>query len=215
MLLFFTRNLLWTEGLVIIGALALVGLIGLYCRPLLYTSFLGFIFCLFFFRNPERFCPEALQDKSVLICPSDGKVLAIEKLENNEQFAYKVAIFLSPLDVHVNWLPTLGIIKEVVYHQGAFAMAFLPKSSELNERNDVLLQTQTGKLILVRQIAGTIARTIVCWVKPGDIINQTGKLFGMIKFGSRIEIFLPQDAVIDVTEGQRVYGGQTVLGRLQ
>ncbi|NBP01071.1 MAG: phosphatidylserine decarboxylase family protein [Proteobacteria bacterium] len=215
MLLFFTRNLLWTEGLVIIGALALVGLIGLYYRPLLYTSFLGFIFCLFFFRNPERFCPEALQDQSVLICPSDGKVLAIEKLENNEQFAYKVAIFLSPLDVHVNWLPALGTIKEVVYHQGAFAMAFLPKSSELNERNDVLLQTQTGKLILVRQIAGTIARTIVCWVKPGDIINQTGKLFGMIKFGSRIEIFLPQDAVIDVTEGQRVYGGQTVLGKLQ
>jgi phosphatidylserine decarboxylase len=215
MLLFFTRNLLWTEGLVIIGALALVGLIGLYYRPLLYTSFLGFMFCLFFFRNPERFCPEALQDQSVLICPSDGKVLAIEKLENNEQFAYKVAIFLSPLDVHVNWLPALGIIKEVVYHQGAFAMAFLPKSSELNERNDVLLQTQTGKLILVRQIAGTIARTIVCWVKPGDIINQTGKLFGMIKFGSRIEIFLPQDAVIDVTEGQRVYGGQTVLGKLQ
>lgn len=118
----------------------------------------------------------------------------------------KLLSFLSPLDVHVNWLPTLGIIKEVVYHQGAFAMAFLPKSSELNERNDVLLQTQTGKLILVRQIAGTIARTIVCWVKPGDIINQTGKLFGMIKFGSRIEIFLPQDAVIDVTEGQRVYG---------
>jgi phosphatidylserine decarboxylase len=94
-------------------------------------------------------------------------------------------------------------------------MAFLPKSSELNERNDVLLETKTGKLILVRQIAGTIARTIVCWVKQGDMIDQTGQLFGMIKFGSRVEVFLPHEAVIDVTQGQRVYGGHTVLGKLQ
>lgn len=215
MLLFFTRNLLWAEGLGIIGVLALIGLVGFYFRPLLYTAFAGFLFCLFFFRNPERVCQEALQNPSVLICPSDGKVLSIEQLEGNQEFGHKVAIFLSPLDVHVNWLPTLGTIKDIKYHKGTFAMAFLPKSSELNERNDVLLETKTGKLILVRQIAGTIARTIVCWVKQGDMIDQTGQLFGMIKFGSRVEVFLPHEAVIDVTQGQRVYGGQTVLGKLQ
>jgi phosphatidylserine decarboxylase len=149
----------------------------------------------------------------VLVCPADGKIVHVEQVKD-ESFGYRVAIFLSPLDVHVNWMPLSGKIQTVQYRKGSFAMAFLPKSSELNERNDVLLQTDSDTLVRVRQIAGTIARKIVCWVREGEQV-RAGQSFGMIKFGSRVELFLPPGTEISVQEGQRVYGGQTVLGKLQ
>lgn len=212
---FIMSNLLWTQGKTLLIVLGAGGFLGIFLwRPLLHLSIIGFIFCFYFFRNPVRVCPESLNDSSVIICPADGKVVSIEPVLNDPHFSQKVAIFLSPLDVHVNWNPFAGKIKEIKYHNGKFAFAFLPKSSELNERNDVLFVNDAGTLIKVRQIAGTIARVIVCWVRENETVHA-GDTFGMIKFGSRVEVFLPSSCVISVQEGERVSGGTTVLGKLQ
>lgn len=214
MLEFVTTNLLWSQGTFLLAILAGIVALGLFFRPLLYGAVTVFLFFLFFFRNPTRICLEAKRDASVLVCPSDGKIVSIETLKDNVDFTHKIAIFLSPFDVHVTRSPIAAKITKILYHKGQFAMAFLPKSSDLNERNDVLLKTELGKKLKVRQIAGTLARVIVCWAHEDEEL-QAGELFGMIKFGSRVEVFLPESAVINVKKGQRVYGGETVLGRLQ
>lgn len=131
---------------------------------------------------------------------------------SNNIYTKKVSIFLSALDVHVNWAPVSGSVKDVQYRNGTFKFAFLPKSSEFNERNDLLILADNGKTIKVRQIAGMVARRICCWVKSGDKL-KAGDKYGMIRFGSRIEIFLPDSVELNVGVGQRVYGGQTILGR--
>lgn len=215
------NNLLWTQGWQIVVASIIVLLFSyvLFPRSLflavtfLVTAF--FIFSIYFFRNPQRECSASLHDSTVLVCPADGKVVDVAYSEDNgfEGYAQKVSIFLSPLDVHVNWIPCAGIVKQVRYKTGTFKMAFLPKSSEFNERNDVVLQREDGSTLIVRQIAGTIARRICCWVNEGQQVNA-GDKFGMIRFGSRVDILLPRSAQIAVEVGQRVYGGQTVLGRL-
>jgi len=211
----FKNNLLWTEGLPILLLIVGFAVLGfLFFKPLVYVVLVFFIFCLFFFRNPDRVCKEALTDKSVLICPADGKIVDVSYAKNNELegYAQRVSIFLNVFDVHVNWTPIAGTVKDVIYKKGEFNLAFLPKSSELNERNDLLVEHENGKIIKVRQIAGTLARRICCWVKRGDTLG-TGQKYGMIRFGSRVDIFLPKEVVLDVGMGQRVYGGQTVLGR--
>lgn len=211
---FFYTNLLWSEGLGIVGILAFTALVGhVRYRPLKYLSVVFFIFCLFFFRNPERVCIEALYDDRVLICPADGEVVAVDSGDFPGGYRNRVAIFLSISDVHVNWMPVAGSIENVVYSPGEFHIASLPKSSQLNERNDTIVVTPEGDRILVRQIAGTIARTIRWWIQPGDVVDA-GQKFGMIKFGSRVELFLPEDVTINVREGDCVFGGQTALGRL-
>ncbi len=212
MFMWLTQNLFWTQAQPILFVLIGLFLLHIFIRPLLYIAAFIFVFSLFFFRNPDRVCPEALRDPLVIMAPADGKIVDIVDLDD-ELFGQKIAIFLSPLDVHVQWSPVPSTVQEVTYHEGAFEMAFLPKSSELNERNDVLLKTDSGTFIKVRQIAGTIARTIVCWVRAGDKM-EVGQKFGMIKFGSRVELFLPRSAQLSVEVGQRVSGGLTVLGRL-
>jgi len=215
MLTFFKTNLLWTAGapiavvLVILGALAYF-----FFRPAFYVIIVLFIFSLWFFRNPDRVCQQGLRDASVLVCPSDGKVVDIQYDENKKFDGYeqRVSVFLSAFDVHVNWTPMAGVVKKVAYRPGEFAFAFLPKSSEKNERNDLLLESPDGKTILVRQIAGTVARKICCWVQEGQQV-AFGQKYGMIRFGSRVDILLPKDVEVVVGVGQRVYGGQTVLGR--
>ena len=212
---FIIRNLLWSQGtslLLILAALAVVAFF--FYKPALLIVGAAFIFCLFLFRNPIRVCEEAFTDASVLICPSDGKVLEVTALdpEKYQGYSTKIAIFLSPLDVHVNWLPVSGTVTDVVYHKGQFVPAFLPKASELNERNDVQITMANGSVIRVRQITGTIARTIVCWVSKGQTV-QAGDTFGMMKFGSRIDLFLPKNVQVEIQKDQKVYGGTTVLGR--
>jgi len=212
---FLRNNLLWVEGLPIVAVLAVITIVLFFIyKPLVILPLGFFIFSIYFFRNPVRVCKEALEDTSVLVCPSDGKVIEIIHDESNgiEGYAQRVSIFLSAFDVHVNWAPISGTVQEVKYKKGAFKLAYLPKSSELNERNDLLIKDQHGKTIRVRQIAGLVARRIVCWVKAGDAI-QSGQKYGMIKFGSRVDILLPSDVKLNVEVGQRVYGGQTVLGR--
>jgi len=215
MMYIFKNNLLWTYGMPIVIILAAVAIFGmLFFKPLTYVALGFFIFSFYFFRNPVRICKEAVDNPSVLICPADGKVVDIvyDKNKGLDGYAQRVSIFLSAFDVHVNWAPISGTVKEVKYKKGAFKLAFLPKSSELNERNDLLLLGQNGKTIKVRQIAGLVARRICCWVSKGEHIRG-GDKYGMIRFGSRVDIFLPEDVKLNVGVGQRVYGGQTVLGR--
>ncbi|MFC1842945.1 phosphatidylserine decarboxylase family protein [Candidatus Dependentiae bacterium] len=211
----FKNNLLWTQGLpilLVLGAIAVFAL--LFFKPVIYVVLGLFIFSVYFFRNPQRVCKEALDNPAVLICPADGKVVDVVYDKDNglDGYAQRVSIFLSPFDVHVNWAPMSGTVKEIKYKKGAFKVAFLPKSSQLNERNDLLILGQNGKTIKVRQIAGLVARRICCWVNEGDSL-KAGDKYGMIRFGSRVDIFLPAEVKLNVGVGQRVYGGQTVLGR--
>lgn len=207
-------NLLWTEGRHLIAVIVSLGIIGiLWHRALLYSALIFFLLSFWFFRSPERVCVSALYDDKVLVCPADGKIVDIQyKNGETEGFVQKVSIFLSPFDVHVNWIPTSGIVKQVLYEPGKFTMAFLPKSSLENEHNDVLIERSDGQYIKVRQIAGTLARRIVCWIKQGDRVRVNQK-FGMIRFGSRVDVLLPATVELAVGMGQKVYGGQTVLGR--
>ena len=212
---FIFNNLLWSQGTLIVLILGVLFLIGLFfSRTLSIISIIAFLFCFYFFRNPDRICPEAHYDPRVIICPADGIIVAHDYSPTSsfEGYAHKVSIFLSPLDVHVNWTPIAGTISEVLHKAGAFYPAFVPKSSELNERNDIRILHENGSSLLVRQIAGTVARRICCWVHQDQVV-LAGYKYGMIKFSSRIDLFLPDTVDLAVAQGQRVYGGQTVFAR--
>jgi phosphatidylserine decarboxylase len=212
----FFNNLIWTQAPNLVFFIVLAAIIGwLLYRPILYTAVIIFLACFFFFRNPtDRVCPEAMLDKNVIVCPADGHVVDISHdplaLAGYHQ---KVSIFLSPIDVHVNWTPIGGKIESINYVGGKFIPAFLPKSSELNEHNDVIIRHISGKTVLVRQIAGTLARRICCWLNIDQKVKPAQK-YGMIKFSSRVDVFLPAGTRIDVKMGQSVIGGCTVLGSL-
>lgn len=211
-----TTNLIWTEGRAILIIVLLVAALGFFIwKPICWLSLLFCVWSFYFFRNPERVCSAAQSDDTILICPADGRVVDVvhdpeSQLEGT--YAHKVSIFLSAFDVHVNWAPMTGTVAKVEYTPGAFKLAFLPKSSLLNEHNDIVMSDDKGRTILVRQIAGLVARRIRCWVKEGEHLTA-GQKYGMIKFGSRVDIFLPENVMIGLKKGQFVYGGQTVLGR--
>lgn len=173
-------------------------------------SFILFITVLQFFRNPTR---TIIQDENMVLCPADGKVVVIEETEETEYFKEKklqVSIFMSPVNVHINRNPVSGVVKFFRYHPGKYLVAWHPKSSTLNERTSIAIETAHGKEILFRQIAGALARRIVWYVKEGDSVVQ-GQEFGFIKFGSRVDVFLPLDAKVNVKIGDQVTGGLTAL----
>ncbi|HWK56512.1 MAG TPA: phosphatidylserine decarboxylase family protein [Parapedobacter sp.] len=175
-------------------------------------SLLLFITVLQFFRNPRR---RIITDENVILCPADGKVVVIEETEETEYFHDKrlqVSIFMSPVNVHINRNPVGGKVTFFRYHAGKYLVAWHPKSSTLNERTSIAVQTATGKEILFRQIAGAMARRIVWYVEEGSTVTQ-GEEFGFIKFGSRVDVFLPLGTKVDVSIGDKVSGGLTVLGR--
>lgn len=213
MINFFINNLIWTQGFVIFIFCIITAISGyFFCKWLLFASVVFLIFTFFFFRNPVRSLPEG--NNNIIISPADGTIIDIQSSSNGafEGFDHKISIFLSPFDVHVNWIPISGIIEHIIYKPGKFFVAFEPKSSELNERNEILITDRAGHRVLVRQIAGFIARRIVCWVKPKEYV-KIGQKYGMIKFGSRVEIFLPSSVQILVKKNQYVCGGSTVIGR--
>lgn len=220
MLTLLTSNLLWTEGFYIVLVLSVAAALSyFYYRPALFLVVGAFLFSFYFFRSPARTCPEQQTDARVIVCPADGKVVEVkyDKINGLEGYPQRVSIFLSPIDVHVNWIPVDGILEEITYFPGKFLLAFLPKSSLLNEHNDIVIKpTQVpdghNHTMKVRQIAGFVARRICTWVEQGQSV-VAGQKYGMIKFGSRVDIFLPACARVEVSVGQRVYGGQTVLGR--
>ncbi len=171
-------------------------------------------FTLYFFRDPDRDLPD--EDLSrIVIAPADGKVFLVHDVEEPDYLkgpGKQVAIFLSPLDVHVNRNPISGVIEHKAYHKGQFVPAFKDKSSEINERTHIGVKGEHTKLMM-KQIAGTIARRIVCPLEEGEKVT-IGERYGMIKFGSRTDIIVPPDVEIMVKPGDRVVGGKTILCRI-
>jgi phosphatidylserine decarboxylase len=163
-----------------------------------------------FFRDPKRSPPH---DPNVVVAPADGKVTRVGKLLDGEADSPTlVSIFLSPLDVHVNRSPIAGIVRDVSYVPGKFLMATNEKASTLNEQNALTIEGEQITVVC-KQIAGILARRIVCWKQKGDQVSL-GERFGLIKFSSRTDVILPQQVDILVHEGDRVKGGTTIIGRL-
>jgi phosphatidylserine decarboxylase len=183
----------------IVGWIIAVGMVGL------------LIFILSFFRIPNRTHAEG---EDLIVAPCDGTVVVIEEVEADEYFKDKrlqVSIFMSPLNVHVNRNPVSGEVMYSQYHKGKYLVAWHPKSSTDNERHSVVYK-QHGKEVLVKQIAGALAKRIVNYLKPGDKVLQ-GAEMGFIKFGSRVDLLLPLDTKIEVKINQKVKGGVTVIGK--
>src|SRR6476620_9580962 len=169
------------------------------------------IFILSFFRIPNRTHTEG---DEAIVAPCDGTVVVIEEVQADEYFKDKrlqVSIFMSPLNVHVNRNPVSGEVLYSEYHPGKYLVAWHPKSSTENERHSVVYR-QHGKEMLVKQIAGALAKRIVNYLKPGDHVSQGGEM-GFIKFGSRVDLLLPLDTKVSVKINQKVKGGVTVIGR--
>jgi len=170
-----------------------------------------------FFRDPERQIPETVkQDVSYILSPADGKIVEIVETDENDYIKAKckrISIFLSPIDVHVNRVPVTGIVEYYNYHKGEYLVAYHPKSSEKNEQSKIGVKTEYGK-ILFKQIVGILARRLVCELKVGDEI-VAGNRFGMMKFGSRMDIFVPLDCEFYVNVKDRVIAGETILGKLK
>ncbi|MBK8351991.1 MAG: phosphatidylserine decarboxylase family protein [Chitinophagales bacterium] len=175
-------------------------------------TFSFFCFVTYFFRNPKR---TIITDDNKIICPADGKVVVIEEVFEPEYFEDKrlqVSVFMSPANVHVNRAPIAGDVKYSKYHDGKYLVAWHPKSSTENERTSIVIDNGSVD-VLVRQIAGKVARRIVYYLEEGDTIEQ-GADFGFIKFGSRVDLFLPLDTKINIKLGQKVKGGITIIGEL-
>ena len=200
-------------GLVVFNLLIvlLLPLFVLYITVL--ASLLMTLFTLRFFRVPTRVVN---YQEGALIAPADGTVVAIEEVMENEYFhepRRQVSIFMSVWNVHINWFPISGKVDYFKHHHGKYLVAWHPKSSEENERTSVVVSTPTGKAILLRQIAGYVARRVVCYATVGNSITA-GDQMGFIKFGSRVDIFLPLDAQVKVALNQKVVGTQTVIANL-
>ena len=180
---------------------------------ILTASILLFLLILQFFRSPKI---DINIDANKVYAPADGKVVVIERTHESEYFdkpRMQVSIFMSPLNVHVNRNPVSGIIKMFRYHAGKYLVAWHPKSSTENERTTMVVETAAGIDILVRQIAGAMARRIKYYVNEGDSVTQ-GEEFGFIRFGSRVDLFLPVEAKIMVEVGQKTTAGETIIANL-
>jgi phosphatidylserine decarboxylase len=178
-----------------------------------FCSIVLYVFLLFFFRLPTR---DLEPDQSLVYAPADGKVVVIEETEEKEYFKdqrLQVSIFMSPFNMHSNRYPVSGHIKYVAYHPGKKMVAWHPKSSELNERSTVVIETIGGIDILVRQVAGAVARRIVTYSKENQDVKQGDEL-GFIKFGSRVDIFLPIGTEIEIPILQQVKANKSIIAKI-
>ena len=172
------------------------------------------LFIIWFFRDPERIndAPE-----NAVLSPADGKILAVRHLDDSNsplgKDIIKVSIFMSIFNVHVNRVPTKGKILEIVYSPGKFFSANLDKASEQNENNRIMLETDKGHRIIFIQIAGLIARRIACWINERDYV-KTGQRYGLIRFGSRLDIYIPSESRIVIKPRDKVKAGETIIGYL-
>jgi phosphatidylserine decarboxylase len=204
------------EGLPFVGGLAgitlILAIVGWIIPAGVAAGFT--LFTAWFFRNPKRTIP---QDSNVVVSSGDGKVVAIEEeFEPRylKQQSIRVTVFLNVFDVHVNRMPCAGTVEGVSYQPGQFLVASRPEATIRNEQNAIMLKTESGAKVLCVQVAGLIARRIVCWVSEGAQV-QRGERFGLIRFGSRMDTFLPLDSKIRVAVGDRVKGGETIVGELR
>ena len=167
------------------------------------------LFMAFFFRDPDRTSPS---DETIVISPADGKVMVVNRLDPADAAsATQISIFLSPFDVHINRSPIGGTIESVVYKPGEFRVASKDIASEVNEQNVLTIQGPQIRLV-TRQIAGILARRVVCWKKPGDHV-ALGERIGLMKFSSRMDVVVPADVDVLCRVGDRVVGGETIIGR--
>ena len=171
------------------------------------------LFTAWFFRNPARTIPSG---ENLIVSPGDGKVVAIEsEFEHRylKEQSVRISIFLNVFDVHINRMPVAGIVQDMVYQPGKFMMADQPEASSGNEQNALMLRRSDGAKILCVQIAGLVARRIVSWVVPGEQVEK-GERFGLIRFGSRMDVYLPETSTIRVQVGSKVKGGSSILAEV-
>jgi len=184
-------------------------------RYILYFGFLlHLLWTMRFFRDPKR---NVNQGDNYILSSADGKVVTIEETYEDEYFKEKrllISVFMSPFNVHINWYPFNGLIKYVKYHSGKYLVAYHPKSSELNERNSIVIEKEPGKDVLIRQVAGIMARKIVCYAKESEVIKQ-GDEFGIIRFGSRVDFYLPLNADVKVKLDESVRAQETIIAQFK
>ncbi|MEX0601100.1 MAG: phosphatidylserine decarboxylase family protein [Rhodothermales bacterium] len=214
------------EGYALIGAAAVIAalliVIGLQFSVAWRYVFItlgAFVlaFTLYFFRDPGRTPPSEAEDGMLVLAPADGKVVVVAEDVHEPLYlkgrARQVSIFLSPLNVHVNRIPTDGIVEHVNYVSGDYLVAWHPKASEMNERSEIGVRHPSGARVLFKQIAGAVARRIVYHVQEGDSV-RAGERFGIVKFGSRMDVLVPPHVEIVIEEGDRVRAGETIIGRI-
>lgn len=183
--------------------------------PLAIIGFLLTFFVIWFFRDPERITPD---NQNKIVSPADGKICLIDQAQPPEELLLeskemlRICIFMNVFNVHVNRSPVKGVIEKITYKAGSFFNASLDKASEKNERNSLIIKTNDKKIIVV-QIAGLIARRIIGFIKEGNKIDA-GERFGLIRFGSRVDVYLPEGAESDVNVGDKVKAGETIIGSL-
>ena len=209
------------EGNIIIYPLFIILLISIgfeFIFSFVYLSFLNivlltlFLFCLNFFRDPKRIIPK---DKNCIVSPADGKIIKITEFEdpNTKEKLKLVSIFLSVFNVHANRMPFEGRIASVKYIKGDFLAAFDHKASDQNERTEISIETKFGNMV-VKQIAGLVARRILCYAKEDEKM-LAGDRLGFIRFGSRTDLILPSSVILNVKIDQKVYGGETIIGKYE
>lgn len=186
-----------------------------YVRYFFYVGFLiHLLWTMRFFRYPQR---NVNTGADHILSSADGKVVAIEETYEEEYFKENrllISVFMSPFNVHINWYPFSGAVKYVKYHKGKYLVAYHPKSSELNERNSIVIEKEPGKNVMMRQIAGIMARRIISYAKPEDTAEQGGE-FGIIRFGSRVDFYLPLDVDVKVKLNDKVKAQQTVIAEFK
>jgi len=202
------------EGYPFIVFFGIITVLAVYFAGLLFAvlPLLLTLFMFYFFRDPER---EAPSEKDVFVSPADGKVFLIRDVEEPKYFIAEmkeISIFMSPMDVHVNRVPCDGTVKKVRHNKGRFTAAYKEDSSVTNENIEMVLETAYGH-VLLRQVAGFVARRAVCRKKEGEMLAR-GERYGMIKFSSRLDIYLPQNVTVKVKIGDRVKAGETILARV-
>lgn len=176
------------------------------------VAWILFIFVLQFFRDPPRYIPA---QKNAVVSPADGRIVAVERVEDPyaQREALKISVFMNVFNVHSNRIPIGGEIKSVDYFPGLFVNADLDKASTQNERNAIVIHTESGATVTAVQVAGLIARRILCYVKPTETVEK-GQRYGFIRFGSRVDVYLPTDSVPKVAIGDKVSASSTVLAEL-
>ncbi len=205
------------EGWRFVGIFSIMTIGLFFILPILgWVGIILTLWCLYFFRNPTRITPDRY---GLIVSPADGKVVAIQhsvpppEWDIGTEPRVRISIFLNVFDVHLNRIPIAGHVRKVIYHAGKFFNASLDKASEHNERNTVILDLNQQQNMAVTQIAGLIARRIRCDVTANEQV-ETGQLFGLIRFGSRTDVYLPLGVEPLVIEGQRMLGGETILADL-
>ena len=213
------RYIIHPEGWKFAGILFVSSIILFYLSASILIAIIGFFltfFVLWFFRDPKRNTP---QDENLIISSADGKVCLIdeayppEELPIESQKMKRICVFMNVFNVHVNRSPVKGNVDHIVYKEGKFLNASLDKASDKNERSSLVLNTQNGTKIIVVQIAGLIARRILSFISPNMLLNQ-GERFGLIRFGSRVDIYLPLDAIEKCKVGDKVVAGESILASL-